>query len=295
MVEQFKAFVGVDWGRAHHDVCVLDAQGRLVGERRFKHDGEELKALCDWLATRGEAAQVAVALETPHGPVVETLQERGFAVFSLNPKQLDRFRDRFTVAGSKDDRLDARVLAESLRTDQPRFRALELLPPLVLELRECSRLRDELQHERQRWLNRLRDQLWRYFPAMLEASAAIDSDWFLELCTAVPTPAAAHQVQPERIEALLKTHRVRSLDASTVLARLRAPALVVPAPLVAAAREHVDVCVAQLRLLHEQHRRALRRLEELEEQLAQEQQKQNSATWRSWIPYREWAGSSSPR
>ena len=37
--------------------------------------------------------------------------ERGFTVHSINPKQLDRFRDRISPAGAKDDRRDARVLA----------------------------------------------------------------------------------------------------------------------------------------------------------------------------------------
>ena len=31
----------------------------------------------------------------PHGPVVETLIERAFNVYAINPKQMDRFRDRF--------------------------------------------------------------------------------------------------------------------------------------------------------------------------------------------------------
>lgn len=48
-----------------------------------------------------------MAIEVPHGPIVETLLERGFRVYVVNPKQLDRFRDRFTVAGAKDDRRDA--------------------------------------------------------------------------------------------------------------------------------------------------------------------------------------------
>jgi hypothetical protein len=39
-------------------------------------------------------------------------------------KQLDRFRDRFTVAGAKDDRRDAHVMADSLRTDRHAFRRL---------------------------------------------------------------------------------------------------------------------------------------------------------------------------
>jgi hypothetical protein len=49
----------------------------------------------------------------PHGPIVETLLERGFNVYSINPKQLDRFRDRFSPAGAKDDSREAEVLVTS--------------------------------------------------------------------------------------------------------------------------------------------------------------------------------------
>jgi Transposase len=66
--------------------------------------------------TAARAEAIAVAIAVPHDPVVEALLERGFWVHAINPKQLDRFRDRFTVAGAKDDRRDARVLANSLRT-----------------------------------------------------------------------------------------------------------------------------------------------------------------------------------
>jgi hypothetical protein len=44
---------------------------------------------------------IGVAIEMTQGPVVEALLERGFCVYGINPKQLDRFRDRFTVAGPR--------------------------------------------------------------------------------------------------------------------------------------------------------------------------------------------------
>ena len=50
--------------------------------------------------------------------------ERGFAVHSLNPKQLDRFRDRHSPAGAKDDNRDAHTLADALRMDSRFFRRL---------------------------------------------------------------------------------------------------------------------------------------------------------------------------
>jgi hypothetical protein len=57
-----------------------------------------------WLKTTSatsDPGQVHVAIELPHGPVVETLIERGFRVHAINPKQMDRFRDRFTFAAAQ--------------------------------------------------------------------------------------------------------------------------------------------------------------------------------------------------
>ena len=109
-----------------------------------------------------------MAIEVPQGPIVETLLERGFQVYAINPKQLDRFRDRFTVAGAKDDRRDAQVLADSLRTDRHAFRRLSVDDPVIVELREWSRMTEDLQRERNRLANRVREQLWRYYPQMLD-------------------------------------------------------------------------------------------------------------------------------
>jgi hypothetical protein len=43
---------------------------------------------------------MAVAIEV--AALVETLVVDGFGLLSINPKQVDRFRNRFTVAGAKD-------------------------------------------------------------------------------------------------------------------------------------------------------------------------------------------------
>ena len=98
--------------------ALVDTGGTVLSERQVRHDGQALQDLATALIAHagGQAAAVAVAIEVPHGAVVETLLARGVVVFALNPKQLDRFRDRFTVAGAKDDRRDARVLADAVRT-----------------------------------------------------------------------------------------------------------------------------------------------------------------------------------
>src|SRR3712207_3118686 len=257
-------FAGVDWGSEKHQVCLLDAGGTVVGERAFAHDGAGLVAMCDWLVSMaGHPGTVAVAIEVPHGPVVDALLDRGFAVHAINPKQLDRLRDRFSVAGAKDDRRDARVAAAGLRTDRHLFRPVQASDPAVVELREWSRLAEELQQERVRLGNRVRQQLWRYYPQMLELSDDVAAEWVLELWSLAPTPAKAARLREATLARLLKQHRIRRVDAETALGVLRRPAIKVAAGVTEAAVLHVRSLVVRLRLANREFRQAERKLDEL--------------------------------
>jgi len=160
MAEEIEWFVGIDWASQSHQVCLVDARGECLGERAVAHGGPGIEELCDWLIARTGATPevIGVAIEMTQGPVVEALLERGFCVYGINPKQLDRFRDRFTVAGAKDDRRDAHVLADSLRTDRHAFRRLSNDEPVIVQLREWSRMADDLQQERARLASRMREQ-----------------------------------------------------------------------------------------------------------------------------------------
>src|SRR3989475_8836490 len=193
----YEWFVGIDWGSQRHQVCVLDRDRRQVGERVVDHDGASLARLADWLWTLsgGQPQRVAVAIEVPRGAIVEGLVERGFHGFAINPKQLDRFRDRHRVAGAKDDRRDAFVLADSLRTDRPAFRQVHVDDPLLIQLRELSRAEEELQTELRRLSNRLWEQLQRFYPQVLRLSPAVDEPWIWALLQLAPTPVAARALR----------------------------------------------------------------------------------------------------
>jgi transposase len=265
MTEETKRwFAGVDWGSEKHQVCLLDSAGAIVGERAFRHDGAGLAALCDWLVSvAGNAGAVAVAIEVPHGPVVDALLDRGFSVHAINPKQLDRLRDRISVAGAKDDRRDARVAAGGLRTDPHLFRHVAVSDPAVIELREWSRLAEELQQERVRLANRIRQQLWRYYPQLLEVADDVAAEWFLELWSLAPTPAKATRLREATLERLLLRHRIRKHDAASLLDLLRQPAITVAAGVTEAAVLHVHSLVARLRLANTEFHQAEHKLDEL--------------------------------
>lgn len=155
--------VGIDWATDAHEVCVMTSSREIVSQRKVEHSGPAIAGFIDQLAKlcAGKPERVAVSIEIPRGAVVESLAERGFHVYAINPKQLDRFRDRHTVAGAKDDRRDAFVLADSLRTDRPCFRKVRVDDPLVIQLREMSRVDDDLAQDMNRLTNRMREQLHR--------------------------------------------------------------------------------------------------------------------------------------
>jgi len=250
----YEWFVGIDWGSQQHQVCVLDRDRRRMGERAIDHDGASLARLAAWLwsVSAGQPQRVAVAIEVPRGAIVEGLLERGFHVFAINPKQLDRFRDRHSVAGAKDDRRDAFVLADSLRTDQPSFRRLQLDAPPLLVLRELSRAEETLLEAFRRGANQLRDQLHRFYPQMLQLCSAADESWLWDLIDLAPTPAHAALLSAEHIQRVLKAHRIRRITAQEVLTCLQAPALPVAPGATEAAQAHCGLLLPCLRVLAEQ-------------------------------------------
>jgi len=250
----YEWFVGIDWGSQQHQVSVLDRDRRRVGERVVDHDGASLARLADWLWTlsAGQPQRGAVAIEVPRGAMVEGLLERGFHLFALHPKQLDRFRDRHSVAGAKDDRRDAFVLADSVRTDQPSFRRVHLDAPQLLLLRELSRAEETLLEEFRRSANRLREQLHRLYPQMLQLCSAADEPWLGDLIDLVPTPAHAALLSEEHVQRVLKAHRIRRVTGTEVLTCLQMQALPVAPGAAEAAQAHCQLLLPCLRVLAEQ-------------------------------------------
>ena len=85
-----------------------------------------------------------VAIERPDGPVVDALLDAGITVVVISPNQLKNLRGRYGSAGNKDDRFDAFVLADTLRTDRARLRPLVPNSAATAALRATCRARKDL-------------------------------------------------------------------------------------------------------------------------------------------------------
>jgi transposase len=266
----FEYYVGIDWASEAHQVCVINSACEVIAERVVEHTGSGLAGFLDWLdgLCHGSPQTTAVAIEIPRGAVVESLIERGFSVFAINPKQLDRFRDRYTAAGAKDDRRDAFVLADSLRTDEPLFKRVQLDAPAILHLRELSRLDDDLRQDHARLLNQFREQLARYYPQWLALSPSAGEAWLWDLLELAPLPAQGAKLTASRIEKLLRQHRIRRWTATQVSEKLREPALRLAPGSAEAASEHALLVLPRLRLAHRQRLEVARRIQAVLEELA---------------------------
>jgi len=199
-------FVGIDWAEHHHDVAVVNADGAVLAKFRIGDDVAGLSRLSRALAGLSSSpAGVQVALETDRGLLVAALVAAGYRVFSVNPKSVDRYRDRYSVSGAKSDPGDALVLAHLLRTDGVRHRSLAADSQAVAVIAVLSRAHQDAIHLRQREASRLRSLLREFFPAALTAFPAVATRSAMVVLGAAPTPQAAARLSCAELHKLLQS------------------------------------------------------------------------------------------
>jgi transposase len=216
--------VGLDWGGAAHAVCVIELGSGAVADRfEARHDAAGLWELRRRLARFGEAVDLPVAIERPSGLIVDALVAAGHPVVPIHPNAVKAARPRYRSSGAKDDRGDAYLLADLLRTDGHRFRPLAPPSDTIRALRALTRGRDDLVAARVALANQLRSLLEGFWAGAAAIFADIDSPIALAFLERYPTPQSAARLGVKRLAAFLAQHRYcgrRSPE--QLLARLRA-------------------------------------------------------------------------
>jgi transposase len=211
---------GLDWARDDHAVSVVDARGRQVVRHSVEHSAAGLRELVRVL-TRAGCAEAAI--ERPDGPVVEALLSAGLTVVVISPNQVKNLRGRYGSAGNKDDRFDAFVLADTLRTDRARLRPLIPDTPETATLRRTCRARRDLVAHRVGAANQLRAHLRAVFPGAAGLFADIDSQISLAFLTRFPRQDKADWLTPARLATWLSSAGYSGkVDPAVLHARLTA-------------------------------------------------------------------------
>jgi transposase len=199
--------VGIDWADKEHVYCVMDEAGTTLSTGTIEHTAEDLEQFVHAVRARAQRpADVLVALETSHGPLVGVLLEHGFTVYALNPKAVERSRERVRMSGAKSDLRDAWVLATMLRTDRPLYRPILPDSEAAQELRTLTRDRADLVRTRTMLSNQLTTCLKTYFPEFLTWFADPDRPVALALLQAFPPRDRVQTTSASELERFLRRH-----------------------------------------------------------------------------------------
>jgi transposase len=226
-------FIGDDWTEAHHDIEVVDDDGRRLARRRLPEGVEGLAALhaliADHLAEDAEADQVVIGIETDRGPWVRALIAAGYTVYAINPLQAARYRERHATSSAKSNRGDAHVLAELVRLDRAHHRPVAGDSATAEHVKVLTRTHQSMIWSRQRQTNALRSMLREFYPAALNAfGEELAGRDALAILAIAPSPEAGRRLSQAQIAAALRrAGRQRNLEstAGTIKAALSASQL----------------------------------------------------------------------
>ena len=194
-------FVGLDWAYRSHAVCVIDEHASVLQRLSISHDRQGLAELLRVLAALGPA--LPIAIERPSGLLVDALVDAGHRVFPIHPNAVKASRPRYRATNAKNDAGDAYLLADLLRTDGHRWRALQPQSPALRALRCLVRTRDDLVATRVRLANQLTALLDTYWPGATCIFAAVDSPIALAFIAQWPMP---RKLSARQIGAFCKRH-----------------------------------------------------------------------------------------
>jgi transposase len=196
------ATAGVDWAKDDYAICVVDADGEPLERVTLTYTKTGLHRLID-LLDRHQVDEVGI--ERGDGPIVDVLLGAARTVYVIPPSQVKALRRRYGSAGNKDDRFDAYVLADTVRTDRRRLTPLVLDSQATTALRKLCRARKDLVAHRIAVGNQLRAHLATALPAAVDLFRDIDSAISLRFLTRFTTQDAVDWLSPKRLAGWLSS------------------------------------------------------------------------------------------
>ena len=186
---------GIDWAKDRHAVCVVDDEGGIVSRFEVEHTEAGLREL-----VRRLKDVVGVAIERPDGPIIDALLGADLRVVVIASRHVKALRTRHGLAGNKDDRMDALVLADALRTDGHRLRPLHPDAEATVALRATVRARKDLVTTRVSLVQRLEAHLALVFPGTVDLFADLASDIAQAFLLRFPSAERAAWLSPRRLD-----------------------------------------------------------------------------------------------
>lgn len=226
-MEQFAAFVAIDWSDTKHDICLVDVATGTKESLILKHTPEALEAWATALRSRVGGRPIAVCLEQSRGPLIYALLTYDFVVlYPIHPTTLAKYRDAFSPSRAKDDPREADDRLERLVQHRDRLKAWRpdhaktRTRPYLVEYRR------RLVHDRTRLSPRMTALVNAYFPQILHWVDDIRTRLVCDGLLRWPTVEALKKVRPATLETFFHAHH--SVRRETIACRIAAIKEAVP-------------------------------------------------------------------
>lgn len=248
-------FVGIDWSEKMQEYAVLDDAGKRAAGGRVPltlAGMDTLVGVLDGYRDPVTGALPVVSMESGAPLVARTLEARGFAVHEINPLKVKRYAQMGSMAGSKSDKIDAKLLANIMRINPDMHPQSPRISPEGWALRDLARAHQDMVWVHLRACNELRSDLKTFWPALLTLWTPKDllRPEVLAILDAWPSPEAAAAATPARVKKVMKAagrQRYLDRDAAAWSEALRTPTLTLPPARQAAAAARIRGHVARIR------------------------------------------------
>jgi transposase len=224
-----RAWVGIDIGKTHHWVCVLDDDGKVLLSKKLTNDETEIVRL---IATvTGLAGQLVWAVDiigAPSALVLALLARSGQSVRYASGRVVAAMSSAYIGEG-KTDAKDAYVIAETARIRRD-LAVIDHDTDLVRNLAVLTGHRADLIADRVRMINRLRDLMTSVFPSLEREFDYSSCKGALVLLTGYASPERIRRVGVTRLAGWLQHRRVRNFAAVAARAVAAAQAQLIVLP-----------------------------------------------------------------
>jgi transposase len=205
---QDMAWVGIDVGKTHHWVCVVDPDGKVLLSVKIGNDEAEIVALLAQVASLATRLIWAVdIIGAPSALLLALLTRAGQPVHYASGRVVAAMSTAYAGEG-KTDAKDAYVIAETARLRRD-LAAIDADTDLVRNLAVLTGHRADLIADRVRMINRLRDLMTGVFPSLERAFDYSSHKGALVLLTGYGSPDGIRRVGQTRLTSWLRNRNVR--------------------------------------------------------------------------------------
>jgi transposase len=208
-----QVYIGIDWSRSKHDICIQNPDGIAMAEFHILHSTEGFASLVERIHGLGAIPKDCyIAIECSYTLLIDFLWAHGFShIWVAPPNRVKAERKTRTSSGAKSDPGDAGIIADMVRTKrhllQPWAPGSSLLLRIQIQVRHIGNLTRDIVRQ----TNRLRDILLRYYPSATTLFSTLDTQISLHFLMNFPTPQDASSLTWEVFQQFARQHRYPSI------------------------------------------------------------------------------------